>query len=151
MQRAGPEDRGQGQEPPDVDWAVPELDDGADDPLLRPELEELELDEPVLEPEPELDEPEPTLVEPELWVPDDEPVDPVVPEVELCDEDVPLLEPGSVRAMAPAVTTLASPTVAVVVLIRLRPRVRAAAARRTLSRFGVFMTGSLPSSAGEAL
>jgi hypothetical protein len=125
-----------------------------DDPLLRPELEELELDEPVLEldePEPELDEPDPTLVEPELWVPDDEPVDPVVPEVELCDEDVPLLEPGSVRAMAPAVTTLASPTVAVVVLIRLRPRARAAAARRTLSRFGVFMTGSLPSSSGEAL
>jgi hypothetical protein len=134
---------------------VPELDDGVDDPLLRPELEELELDEPVLEPdEPELDEPEPTLVEPELWVPEDDPVDPVdpvVPEVELCDEDVPLLEPGSVRAMAPAVTTLASPTVAVVVLIRLRPRARAAAARRTLSRFGVFMTGSLPSSSGEAL
>jgi hypothetical protein len=124
-----------------------------DDPLVRPELEELELDEPVLEldePEPVLDEPDPTLVEPELWVPD-EPVDPVVPEVELCDEDVPLLEPGSVRAMAPAVTTLASPTVAVVVLIRLRPRARAAAARRTLSRFGVFMTGSLPSSSGEAL
>jgi hypothetical protein len=101
--------------------------------------------------EPELDEPEPTLAEPELWVPDDEPVDPVLPEVELCDEDAPLLEPGSVRAMAPAVTTLASPTVAVVVLIRLRPRARAAAARRTLSRFGVFMTGSLPSSSGEAL
>ena len=152
MQRAAPEDRARGQEPPDVDWAVPELDDGVDDPLLRPELEELELDEPVLElDEPELDEPEPTLAEPELWVPDDEPVDPVLPEVELCDEDVPLLEPGSVRAMAPAVTTLASPTVAVVVLIRLRPRARAAAARRTLSRFGVFMTGSLPSSSGEAL
>ena len=135
---AGPEGRARDQEPPDVDWAAPELDDGADDPLLRPELEELELDEPVLEldepvpeldePVPELDEPDPTLVEPELWVPD-EPVDPVVPEVELCDEDVPLLEPGSVRAMAPAVTTLASPTVAVVVLIRLRPRARAAAAR----------------------
>jgi hypothetical protein len=121
---------------------VPELDDGADDPLLRPELDELELDEPVLE-LPEPDEPDPALAEPELWVPDDEPVDPVVPEAELCDEDVPLLEPGSVRAMAPAVTTLASPTVAVVVLSRLRPRARAAAARRTLSRFGVFMTCSL--------
>ena len=131
---------------------MPELDDGVDDPLLRPELEELELDEPVLElDEPELDEPEPTLAEPELWVPDDEPVDPVVPDAEPGDEDVPLLEPGSASAMAPAVTTLASPTVAVVVLSRLRPRARAAAARRTLSRFGVFMTGSLPSSSGEAL
>jgi hypothetical protein len=134
---------------------VPELDDGVDDPLLRPELEEPELDEPVLElDEPELDEPELILAEPELWVPDDEPVDPVdpvLPEAEPGDEDVPLLEPGSVRAMAPAVTTLASPTVAVVVLIRLRPRARAAAARRTLSRFGVFMTGSLPSRSGEGL
>ena len=56
-----------GQEPPDVEWLVPELDDGADDPLLRPELEELELDEPDVDPdEPELVEPELTLVEPEL-------------------------------------------------------------------------------------
>jgi hypothetical protein len=103
---------------------VPELDDGVDDPLLRPELEELELDEP------ELVEPELTLVEPELWVPDDEPVEPDDPdEVELCDEVVPLLcEPGSARTMAPAVTMLARPTVAVAVWTRLRPRARAATA-----------------------
>lgn len=130
-----------GQEPPDVEWLVPELDDGVDDPLLRPELEELELDEPEVDPD-----------EPELWVPD-EPAEPDDPdEVELCDEDVPLLcEPGSARTMAPAVTMLASPTVAVVAWTRLRPRARAATACRTWSLFGVFMTGSLPPSSGEPL
>ncbi len=56
------------QEPPDVAWLVPELDDGVEDPLLRPELEELEFDEP------ELVDPEPTWVDPELSVPDDDPV-----------------------------------------------------------------------------
>lgn len=81
---------------------------------------------------------------PELSVPDDEPVDDDPDDVPDCADDVPLLcEPGSARAMAPAATTLASPTVAVVVWIRLRPRARAATARRTLSRFGVFMTCSL--------
>jgi hypothetical protein len=110
------------QEPPDVEWPIPELDDGADDPLLRPELEELELDEPEVDP----DEPEP--VEPELWVPD-EPAEPDDPdEVELCDEDVLLCEPGRARTMAPAVTMLARPTVTVVVWTRLRPRARAATA-----------------------
>ena len=127
------------QEPPDVEWLVPELDDGADDPLLRPELEELELEDPL----PELDEPEPIWVDPEAWVPDDDPVAP--DDVPAWVDDVPLLcEPGSVRATTPAVTTLAIPTVAVVVWIRLRPRARAAVARRTLSRFGVFMMCSLP-------
>ena len=127
---------------------MPELDDGADDPLLRPELDELELDEPeVDEPElvdPEPDDPELTFDAPELSVPDDEPVDDD-PDVEVPEGDVPLLcEPGSARVMTPAAATLARPTVAVVVWIRLRPRARAAAARRTLSRFGVFMTCSLP-------
>ena len=108
-----------GQEPPDVAWLVPELDDGADDPVLRPELEEPELDEPVpvlAEPEPVLAEPEPVLAEPELLVPD-EPVEPEDPDdVEVCELDVPLVcEPGSIRVMTPAVTTLAMPTVAVVV------------------------------------
>jgi hypothetical protein len=85
---------------------VPELDDGADDPVLRPELEE-----------PVLVEPEPVLVEPELLVPGDEPVEPEDPDdVEVCEDDVPLeCEPGSIRVMTPAVTTLAMPTVAVVV------------------------------------
>jgi hypothetical protein len=133
----------QGQEPPDVAWLVPELDDGADDPLLRPEPEELELEEPE----------EPVLVEPELLVPDDEPVEPEDPDdVEDCEDDVPLVcEAGSIRVTTPAVATLARLTATVVLLIRLRPRARAAIARRTCSRFGVFMTGSLPSSSGELL
>jgi hypothetical protein len=129
---------------------VPELDDGADDPLLRPEPEELEFDEPE---EPVLVEPEPVLVEPELLVPDDEPVEPEDPEdVEVCEDDVPLVcEPGSIRVTTPAVATLARLTATVVLLIRLRPRARAAIARRTCSRFGVFMTRSLPSASGELL
>ena len=105
--------RATGQEPPDVAWLLPELDDGADDPVPRPELEEPELDEPA----PVLVEPEPVLVEPELLVPDDEPVEPEDPDdVEVCELDVTLVcEPGSIRVMTPAVTTLAMPTVAVVV------------------------------------
>ena len=112
---------------------MPELDDGADDPLLRPELDELELDEPEVD-EPELVDPELILVEPELWVPDDEPVEDDDPDVEVPVDDVPLLcEPGSASVMTPAAATLARPTVAVAVWIRLRPRARAATARRTLS------------------
>ena len=47
---------------------MPELDDGADDPLLNPEPEELELDDPELEPDPELVPDEPVPDEP---VPDE--------------------------------------------------------------------------------
>ena len=143
---------------------MPELDDGADDPLLRPELEELELDEPEdpelvepepvpVEPEPVLVEPEPVLVEPELLVPDDEPVEPEDPDdEEVGEDDVPLVcEPGSIRVTTPAVATLARLTATVVLLVRLRPRARSAIARRTCARFGVFMTGSLPSASGELL
>ena len=132
-----------------MEWLVPELDDGADDPPLRPEPEELELDEPE---EPVLVEPVPVLVEPELLVPD-EPVEPEDPDdVEVCEDDVPLVcEPGSIRVTTPAVATLARLTATVVLLIRLRPRARAAIARRTCSRFGVFMTRSLPSASGELL
>ena len=152
-------------EPPEVEWLVPELDDGADDPLLNPEPEELELDDPELEPElepddPELvpdepvpepvpDEPELTLVDPELAVPEDDPADDEPDEVEPV-EDVVLCEPGRARAMAPAVTTLASPTVAVAVWTRLRPRARDAMARRTPSRF-VFIPGSLLPASGNGL
>ncbi len=99
---------------------MPELDDGADDPLLRPEPEELEFDEPeepvLVEPEPVLVEPEPVLVEPELLVPDDEPVEPEDPDdVEVCEDDVPLMcEPGSIRVTTPAVATLARLTATVV-------------------------------------
>ena len=151
---------------------MPELDDGADDPLLNPEPEELELDDPELEPDPELvpdepvpdepvpdepvpdeplpDEPELTLVDPELSVPEDDPADDEPDEVEPA-EDVVLCEPGRARAMAPAVTTLASPTVAVAVWTRLCPRARDAMARRTLSRFGVFIPGSLLPASGNGL
>ena len=94
--------------------------------------------------DPEPDDPELAFDARELSVPDEEPVDDDPDDVPDCADDVPLLcEPGSARAMAPAAATLASPTVAVVVWIRLRPRARAATARRTLSRFGVFMTCSL--------
>jgi hypothetical protein len=140
---------------------VPELDDGAEDPLLRPEFEELELDEPedpepvLVEPEPEpvLVEPEPEPVEPELLVPDDEPMEPEDPDdAGVCEDDVPLVcEPGSIRVTTPAVATLARLTATVVLLTRLRPRARSAIARRTCSRLGVFMTGSLPSASGELL
>jgi hypothetical protein len=129
---------------------VPELGDGADDPLPRPEPEELELDEPA---EPVPVEPEPVPVEPEPLVPDDEPVEPEDPDdVAACEDDVPLVcEPGSIRVTTPAVATLARLTATVVLLTRLRPRARAAIARRTCSRFGVFMTASLPSASGELL
>ncbi len=148
-------------EPPEVEWLVPELDDGAEDPLLNPEPEELELDDPELEPDPELvpdepvpdepvpDEPELTLVDPELSVPEDDPADDEPDEVEPA-EDVVLCEPGRARAMAPAVTTLASPTVAVAVWTRLRPRARDAMARRTPSRF-VFIPRSLLPASGNGL
>ena len=76
------------------------------------------MDEPedpeLVEPEPVLAEPLPVLAEPELLVPDDEFVEPEDPdEVEVC-EDARVCEPGSIRVMIPAVTTLAMPTVAVV-------------------------------------
>jgi hypothetical protein len=48
--------------------------------------------------------------------------------------------PGSANATAPAASTLATPTVAVVVVIRLLARWRAATARATVSRFRLFMT-----------
>jgi hypothetical protein len=123
------------QEPPEVAWPEPELEPGLDDGLPRllelPELVELEL-EPD---EPELDEPE--LVLPEL----------VLPEL-LLDEFVPvealLDEPGSASATAPAASTLATPTVAVVATTRPLARRRAATPRVTASRFGLFMSRSFP-------
>jgi hypothetical protein len=124
------------QEPPEVAWPEPELEPGLDDGLPRllelPELAELEL-EPD---EPELDEPElvlPELVLPELALP-----------VLLLDEFVPvealLDEPGSASATAPAASTLATPTVAVVATTRPLARRRAATPRVTASRFGLFMS-----------
>ena len=117
-------------------WPEPELEPGLDDGLPRllelPELVELEL-EPA---EPELDEPElvlPELAPPELALP-----------VLLLDEFVPvealLDEPGSASATAPAASTLATPTVAVVATTRPLARRRAATPRVTASRFGLFMS-----------
>jgi hypothetical protein len=130
-------------EPPDVVWLLPELEVGVE-PELRPledepELEEPELVEPELvEPEPVLVEPEPVLVDPELVLVDPELVDPVFAEPEdvPVDVDVSVLcvVPGRTRASAPAVTTLAMVTAAVVDLTLLRPRSRSATARWILSR-----------------
>ena len=122
-------------------WPEPELEPGLDDGLPRllelPELVELEL-EPD---EPELVLPEPVLPEPVL-------PEPVLPElalpVLLLDEFVPvealLDEPGRASATAPAASTLATPTVAVVATTRPLARWRAATPRVTASRFGLFMS-----------
>jgi hypothetical protein len=111
------------QEPPEVAWPEPELEPGLDDGLPRlPALAELELDEPE-------------LVLPELVLPE------LVP---LLDEFAPvearLDEPGSASATAPAASTLATPTVAVVATTRPLARRRAATPRATASRFGLFMS-----------
>ncbi len=109
---------------PELD--VPELD--------VPELDVPELDVPELD-VPELDVPElvePELVEGEADFPDveAEPVDD-----EPADVVVLWVEPGSVRATAPAVTTLAMPTAVVTERTLPRPFSLAAMARRILSRF----------------
>jgi hypothetical protein len=112
------------QEPPEVAWPEPELEPGPDDglprPLELPELAELELDEPELA--------LPELALPEL------PLDEFVPVEALLDEL------GRVSATAPAASTLATPTVAVVATTRPLARRRAATARATASRFGLFMS-----------
>jgi hypothetical protein len=131
------------QEPPEVAWPEPELEPGLDDGLPRlPALAELELDEPELV-LPELEPPE--LVLPELVPPELEPPEPVPPELlPLLDEFAPvearLDEPGSASATAPAASTLATPTVAVVATTRPLARRRAATPRATASRFGLFMS-----------
>jgi hypothetical protein len=89
--------------------------------------------EPVgVEPaEPELAEPEPVFAVP---LPDD--VAPLPDEVlapdDLLEEVVPCVEPGSTTATAPAASTLAKPTVAVVAFSLRRPRSRSAMARERL-------------------
>jgi hypothetical protein len=105
------------QEAPEVEWLGPELDVGADDGLLRL-------------PEPEL------LDELELELPED---DDALPEDEVAE---PWVVPGRVRATAPATTTPATPTVAVVDLIRPSPRSRAATAWATVFRCEVLMAVS---------
>lgn len=67
----------------------------------------------------------------------------------LADDELPALvtlvealldEPGRASATAPAASTLATPTVAVVAVTRVVARWRAATARATASRFRLVMT-----------
>jgi hypothetical protein len=148
-----------------VAWLPPpELPVGAEPELKPPELELLEL-EPELVPvelEPELLELEPVELEllPELE-PELVPVEPELAEVEPDPLDVLVFaEPGSARARAPAVTTLATVTVVVVDRTLDRPRSLAATARRIPSfRRSLLMSsivrsrfpGSLHESSGPAM
>ena len=134
----------------------PELAIGVEPELKPPELEPefVELEpvdpEPVeLDPvEPELVEPEP--VEPELAEPDlaepelaEELGEPAEVEPELLDALVLCVEPGRVRASAPAVTTLAMVTAVVADRTLARPRSLAAwASRIPLSRRALLMSSS---------
>ena len=117
-------------------WLLPELEVG-----LEPELKPLE---PV-----EFDEDEPDEVEPEeLEEPEEvepEEVEPEVDEPEV-DEDVPeddvavlCVDPGRVRATAPATATLARVTAVVVERTLARPCSLAATARRMPSRCALLM------------
>jgi hypothetical protein len=123
---------------------LPELELGA-----LPELKPLELElDPVFEDEPELlDEPvppdEPVLPDPVLL---DEPV-PEDPELVEVPAEVAVLcvDPGRARVTAPAATTLAMVTPAVVERTLARPRSRAAMARWTLSRGALLISSSLRS------
>ncbi len=108
-------------------WLLPELEVGAE-PELRPlellELLELDDDEPELvELEPELVELEPDEPEFELDDPEFVEVEPVA--AEPVDVEVDVLawcvDPGRARARAPAVTTLAMVTAAVVDRTLFRP------------------------------
>jgi hypothetical protein len=125
-----------------VAWLPPpELAAGAEPELKPPEseLELLELEPELLEPEPVELELEPELLElepveleplPELE-PELVPVEPELPEVELDPVDVLVFAaPGSARASAPAVTTLATVTAVVVDRTLDRPRSLAATAWR---------------------
>ena len=137
-------------------WLLPELDEGAEPELKPPELEleedpepEFDDDEPELAPElavdPELElEPEVGFA-PELELVPDEPVlEGLAPEEPVPVEPVPVepvpvepeevlavwVDPGRLKATAPATTTLAMPTAVVVERTRARPRARAATAWR---------------------
>jgi hypothetical protein len=85
------------------------------------------------EAEPDPDEPEPAepeLAEPAFAVP----LPAELPAFDELSEEVTVLcvEPGSTTATAPAASTLAKPTVAVVAFSLRRPRSRSATARETL-------------------
>jgi hypothetical protein len=109
--------------------------------LELPELVELEPELPELE-EPELEEPELELEEPDVPEVPEEPelVLPVLLFDEFAPVEAPLDELGSASATAPAASTLATPTVAVVATTRPLARRRAVTPRATASRFGLFMS-----------
>jgi hypothetical protein len=120
-----------------VAWLPPELEVGEE-----PELKPPELDPEFVDPEsaePELAELEPVELEPEEPEAEEpELVEPLAPEldepVEVDPLDVVLfVDPGRARASAPAVTTLAIVTAAVVDRTLARPRSLAATAWRVPS------------------
>ena len=114
-------------------WLLPELEVGVEldpRPLELPELEDDELEE--LEPE----DVEPVEVEPV----EVEPVEVEPVEVEPVEVSVLWVEPGRVRASAPAVTTLAIVTAVVVERTLPRPRSLAATAWRIPSRCALLIT-----------
>ena len=136
--------------------APPELPLGAEPELKPPELE-LEL--PVLEPELVPVELEPELPELEPELPELELLPELEPEFELAevapdplDVLALLVEPGSARASAPAVTTLATVTAVVVDRTLDRPRSLAATAWRIPSfRRSLLMSSIVPSCFAESL
>jgi hypothetical protein len=163
-----------------VAWLPPELELGEEPELKPPELEPefAELDPEFEEPEPAELEPaelEPAELEPaELEPAELEPEEPELaeaPEPELDEEfDVPVevdpldavlfADPGRPRASAPAVTTLATVTVAVADRTLARPRSRAAtpwripSSRRALLMSFIVRSGcseSLDESSGPAM
>jgi len=126
-----------------VAWLLPELEVGLDPELklLEPLEFELDEDEPEeVEPE-ELEEPE--EVEPEEVEPDEVEPEADEPEVveDVPDDDVAVLcvDPGRVRATAPATATLAKVTAVVVERTLARPCSLAVTARRMPSRFALLM------------
>ena len=144
-------------------WLPPELEIGEEPELKPPELEPEFVELEPVEPEPvELDPVEPELVEPELVEPElaepelaepelaeelgelaEELGEPAEVEPELLDALVLCVEPGRVRASAPAVTTLAMVTAVVADRTLARPRSLAAwASRIPLSRRALLMSSS---------
>ena len=133
--------------------APPELEAGEEPELKPPELEldEPELVEPEpleLAPDPELEPVEPE-VEPELAEELDEPDEGELDPLEVL---VVCVDPGRVRASAPAVTTLAMVTAVVVERTLARPRSLAATAWRIpSSRRALLMSFILRSRTRESL
>ncbi len=110
--------------PPPPDWT------GVDAGAWRPPWPAEEFDE-FEEPFEEAA-PEPAFDEPPDEVPDAEPPEETLAFDDPCEEAAVLcVEPGSAAATAPAATTLAKPTVAVVTFSLRRPRSRSATACET--------------------